>query len=149
MVEHGKKERTKERDVNFRPKYITENASRAGEQYLPESGAASMDIYESKNHIFVEMDLAGADPKNITVEVDKDNLTIEGRKGELVPQEPNVVFHCAERSFGSFRRVFGIGSTIDSKNIEAHFKNGVLLLKLPKLQDRRKTRHKIKVQVDD
>jgi len=149
MVDHGKKDRGRGREVGYRLKYLAESDSFPENQYLHDTGSASMDIYESKNHIVVEMDLAGADPKDIAVEVDKDQVRIEGRKVESVRHEPSVVFHCAERSFGGFRRVFGIGSSIDFKNIEARFKKGVLLLKLPKLQDRRKTHHRIKVQVDD
>jgi len=152
MTEHGKKNRRKtgvENDLNYRLKYLAESSSPLEDRYLHGSASAAMDIYENAQFIFVEIDLAGVDPKALTVAVVNDKLTIEGKKGESVQHEPGVVFHCAERNFGAFRRVFGLGSTIDSQNIEAKYENGVLLLKLPKVQDRRKKAHHIKVQIDE
>ncbi len=114
-----------------------------------ESDSATMDVYEHKGFIVVEMDVAGVDPGDLRVMVDRYELRIEGVKAEAAMTGANVVFHCAERSFGRFRRVFELGSAIDSERIEATFKNGVLLLKMPKLQDRRQTVRQIKVRVDD
>ncbi|MBI3581807.1 MAG: Hsp20/alpha crystallin family protein [Nitrospinae bacterium] len=119
-----------------------------GGKLVRESDSATMDVYEHKGFIFVEVDVAGVDPEDIRVMVDRHELRIEGVKAEAALTEGNVVFHCAERSFGRFRRVFELGSAIDSERIEATFKNGVLLLKMPKLQDRRQTVRQIKVRVD-
>ena len=114
-----------------------------------ESDSATMDIYEQKGFIFVEMDIAGVDPEDLKVVVDRHKLIIEGVKAESGLSGMNVVFHYAERSFGRFQRVFELGSAIDMERIEATFKNGVLLLKMPKLQDRRQNLRQIKVRVDD
>lgn len=114
-----------------------------------ESDSTTMDIYENKGFIFVEMELAGVRPDDFKVMVDRHKLTVEGVKSESALGGSNIVFHCAERSFGKFKRVFELGSAIDAEKIEANIKNGVLRLKLPKLQDRRKISHQIKVQVDD
>ncbi len=120
-----------------------------GGKLVRESDSATMDIYEHKGFIIVEMDVAGVDPEDLRVMVDRYELRIEGVKAEAALTGANVVFHCAERSFGRFRRVFELGSAIDSERIEATFKKGVLLLKMPKLQDRRQTIRQIKVRVDD
>ncbi len=152
MSEHNKKDWSKvaaDSDLSYQLRYIADGGASSQDKYLYESGSAAMDIFENNSFVFVEMDLAGVDPKTLSVVVDRDKLSIEGVKAESVQHESEVVFHCAERNFGAFRRVFGLGSTIDSKNIEARYKNGVLVLKLPKMQDRRKMLHHIKVQVDD
>jgi HSP20 family protein len=144
-----KKKEVSKAESAFKLKYISHEHRGAVGKLARESDSATMDIYENKGFIFVEMELAGVNPDDFKVIVDRHKLSIEGVKAESALNGLNIVFHCAERSFGKFKRVFDLGSAIDAEKIEATFKNGVLRLKLPKLQDRRKTSHQIKVQVDD
>jgi HSP20 family molecular chaperone IbpA len=44
---------------------------------------------------------------------------------------------CSERSYGKFNRVVPLRWTINVRAAEATLENGILLIKLPKLDDRR------------
>lgn len=117
--------------------------------FLQEAGFISMDVFENETDIFVEMELAGVDPKDFTVSVQKKHLVVEGVKREPLARGPVSAFHCAERNFGGFKREFEIGAAVDERRIEASLKNGILLLRLPKLSERRENKHFIKVRVDE
>ncbi|MBI3795260.1 MAG: Hsp20/alpha crystallin family protein [Nitrospinae bacterium] len=148
----GKKDKKKDvasHDLTYWLRHVKQGVQGEEGGFSGEADANTMDIYENKGFIFVEMELAGVTPSDFKVFVERNKLTIQGLKAESVQWDSKVVFHCAERSFGAFKRVFELGSAIDSEKIEARYKNGVLMLKMPKLQDRRRTSRQIKVQVDD
>lgn len=152
MGERDRKEKKKAdrgEDVAFRPKYIGETAITTTNGYLRDIGFAAMDIHEDDEAICVEVELSGVNPKDVSVTVVDDLLTIEGVKKEPAVHGKAAVFHCAERTFGPFKRTFALGAAVDQRNIEAECKNGILALKLPKVPERRKPTHTIKVRIHE
>ena len=137
------------KEVNYRLNYFADEFIDISTESAQEIGFTAMDIYENSNHIYVEIELAGVDPKEITVTVSENRLIIEGMKSEPTTRQPGLTFHCAECSFGSFSRMFVLGSAIDSQNIEAAYKNGILKMEIPKVHERRNRPHAIKVKVDE
>jgi HSP20 family protein len=136
-------------EMNYRLDYFADEFIDISPESTQEIGFTAMDIYENNNNIYVEIELAGVDPKEITVTVSENRLIIEGMKNEPSTRQPGLTFHCAECSFGSFRRMFVLGSAIDSQNIEAAYKNGILKMVIPKVHERRNMPHAIKVKVDE
>ena len=61
-----------------------------------------------------------------------------------VAQRPSFV--CAERHFGTFERVVQLESPVDTSRIEARLDGGLLVVTLPKIQDRRGK--KLRVAID-
>ena len=152
MGERDRKEKKKAgrgEDIIFRPKYIGEISINATGGYLREIGFAAMDIHEDDEGIYVEVELSGVNPKDVSVTVENDLLTIEGVKKEPAVHGKAAAFHCAERTFGPFKRTFALGAAVDQRNIEAECKNGILALKLPKVPERRKPTHSIKVRIHE
>lgn len=111
-------------------------------------GFTAMDIYENSKTVFVEIELAGVKPKDVSVTLHGKKLVIKGKKYEP-PAQPGATFYCAETAFGSFRRVFVLGSSVDSDNIEAIYKNGMLQLKIPKTKNADKSSSSIKVKINE
>ena len=136
-------------NLNYRVNYLAEEFADISLITSHEIGFTAMDIFENSEMIYVEVELSGVLPKDITVTVTDDRMVIEGVKYEPVTRQPGLIFTCAERNFGSFRRVFALGSAVESENIEASYKNGILKLKIPKRKERRKPSHPIKVRVDE
>lgn len=152
MGERDRKEKKKAgrgEDVTLRPKYIGETAINTADGYMRDIGFAAMDIHEDDEAIHVEVELSGVNPKDVSVTVDDDILTIEGVKREPAVHGKAAAFHCAERTFGPFKRTFALGAVVDQRNIEAECKNGILALKLPKVPERRKPTHTIKVRIHE
>ena len=71
------------------------------------------------------------DQKDLDVNLAGDVLTIKGEK-KAEHEERGEDFHRIERSYGSFSRSLTLPCEVQEDKVEAHYKNGVLSLKLPK-----------------
>ncbi|MBI3948962.1 MAG: Hsp20/alpha crystallin family protein [Acidobacteria bacterium] len=93
----------------------------------------AVDIYEEPEAIFIEADLPGLTKDDVSVNLENNVLTIQGqRKWAREDQQDN--YHRIERSYGSFTRSFTLPSHVNPEAIEAEFKDGVLRVRLPKLE---------------
>jgi HSP20 family protein len=90
-----------------------------------------VDIEEKESGYAIRADLPGLDKKDIAITVENGTLRIEGEKKEEHKVEKDRYYHL-ERSYGKFSRSFALPDEIDSGNIAASMKNGVLELTLPK-----------------
>lgn len=102
-----------------------------------------IDIHETDDHIELAAELPGVEQDDVDVSVLEGVLTITGEKKST--RESNEGARIVERSFGSFKRSFRLNDTIDADNITASFKNGVLLLTLPKVAEQKPEPRKIAV----
>ncbi|MFQ5432428.1 MAG: Hsp20/alpha crystallin family protein [Nitrospinota bacterium] len=135
------------KEISYRLDFFSDEFIDISSESAKEIGFTAMDIYENNENIYVQIELAGVDPRDISVTVSENRLIIEGMKNEPPTRQPGLIYHCAECSFGAFRRMFVLGSAIDSQNIEAAYRNGILKIEIPKVHDRRNTPHAIKVKV--
>jgi len=87
------------------------------------------DIYENREEILLIADLPGVTPEGLSIHLDKGELSLEARRD--VNAQPSSVA-MAEYADCDFRRRFVVPTGIDSANISAQLKNGVLELHLPK-----------------
>jgi HSP20 family protein len=71
------------------------------------------------------------DDKDIEVNLNKDSLTIRGEKKEE-KEDKGKDYHHVERSYGSFTRTIPLPVEIEGDKAEAHFKKGVLTVRVPK-----------------
>jgi HSP20 family molecular chaperone IbpA len=87
-----------------------------------------VDIYENDQEVLLIADLPGVSEKNLKINFDKDQLTIEGsREEEAVGQLLN-----SEYMTQNYYRAFLIPQGIDIDQISGDLKQGVLWLHLPK-----------------
>jgi HSP20 family protein len=112
---------------------------------LTAGNAPAVDIVEKDNAFEVTADVPGFDDKSIEVQVVNGSLWIKGeRKSEK--EERQKGYHLSEREFGSFQRCFRLPDGIDTDNIEATLKQGVLMVTLPKTADAQKVAKKIDIK---
>jgi HSP20 family protein len=91
-----------------------------------------VDILETDDALLVEAELPGINKKDVQLELREGVLTISGeRKVESTHKEEKA--HRSERAYGRFIRSFSLPVKIDSERAEARMKNGVLEIRLPKL----------------
>lgn len=105
--------------------------------------APAVDIVESDDGITLLADMPGVSKDRLTVKVDGESLTIEGRAQIDVPENIELL-HSEVRS-PYFRRTFTLSRDLDPAKIEASLKNGVLQMHIPKSEQARPKR--IEVQV--
>ncbi len=93
--------------------------------------APAVDIKEDKDRFVIIADVPGVDPKDIEVTMDNGMLTIRGERKQET-EEDRQGYRRVERVRGAFYRRFSLPDTADAERIEAHGKNGVLEIVLPK-----------------
>lgn len=91
------------------------------------------DVYEKDGRIFVEMDAPGYTKDNIDISLDKGDLTVTFSK-ELKEEENKKYLHRERRSCSKITRSFYLGE-VDEDEVEASFKNGVLMVSSPKKKE--------------
>ena len=91
----------------------------------------AVDVAETENAFTIRAELPGVEPKDVAVTVDNSVLTIKGERhaDEEIKKEN---YYRMERAYGTFSRSFTLPSFVDASNVHAEFKNGLLVLTLPK-----------------
>ena len=87
------------------------------------------DIWENDDEMILYGDLPGVMPEGLGVRFENPVLTIHGK---VSPRHDDIKFLHSEYGIGDFHRTFTIGEAIDTENISAELKNGVLTVHLPK-----------------
>jgi HSP20 family protein len=104
-----------------------------------------VNISENEKEIVVSAELPGIDNKDIDVSLSKNELTIQGEKKEEKEEEKKSYYRM-ERSYGSFKRTLPLPCEVKDDKVEAQFKNGVLIITLPKEAEAIKETKKINVK---
>ena len=93
--------------------------------------APKLDVSETKDAVVVTAEMPGIDPKEIEIALTGDLLTLKGEK-EKETGEKEERFHRVERTYGAFLRSVRLPMAVDGSKVTATFKNGVLVVTLPK-----------------
>jgi len=109
------------------------------------SFSPSVDVKENEKEFIIKAELPGVDEKDIEVTVTNDSITIKGEKKEE-KEDKDKNYYYMERSYGSFSRVIPFEAEIESGRAEAHFKNGILDIKIPKNQSTKAKGTKVSIK---
>lgn len=105
-----------------------------------------VDVQEGSDKYIVQADLPGFQKENIQVDFEKDILTIHAtQNNEVEEQNENGTYIRKERSTGSFIRRFTLDN-VDQENVKGAFKDGVLTVTLPKLEEEKLNRKVIDIE---
>jgi HSP20 family protein len=101
--------------------------------------APSVDVFEREGDLVVRADLPGLSKDDVRVDVEGGSLVIQGERRQEREVEGSGTYR-AERTYGTFRRVFPLPEGVDLDNAHAHFENGVLevSIRLPEAKARGK-----------
>lgn len=94
----------------------------------------SVDIYEEGNNLLVKAEIPGINKEDIEVKVVNNTLVLSGEKKTEEKVERKDYLRL-ERSSGSFSRTLALPEGIDSDNIEATYKDGILEIKIPRIEE--------------
>jgi HSP20 family protein len=96
--------------------------------------APAVDIYEHGNDLVLKAELPGVDPKDVDIRIENSVLTLRGER-KVDNEVKRESYHRVERSYGSFTRAFTLPTTVDTANVKADFKDGLLRITLPKREE--------------
>lgn len=129
----------KDLSVREKQELTREETTRPGRTFVPE-----VDIYETKDSLWLWADMPGVDDKSLNVNLSGNVLTIEAQVATTDYENLKPAY--AEYHIGNFARRFTVGSDVDASRIQARMRNGVLELELPKGEAAKP--RQIQVQVD-
>src|SRR5262245_12897836 len=95
-----------------------------------EAWAPAIESHVENGNLIVKADLPGIDPKDVTLRVQGNQLTIEGeRKQEKKKAEKDYFYQ--EVVYGKFSRTIPLSEGVDADQVKARHKDGVLEITLP------------------
>jgi HSP20 family protein len=104
-----------------------------------------VDVVEDDREFRVTAELPGLDEKDIDVSLSRDMLTIKGEK-KAETEDKGESFYRMERSYGSFQRTIPLPiEQVDTDQVDATYRNGILTIKLPKQPEARQNTRRITV----
>jgi len=106
-------------------------------------GQLMIDMYQTPDDITIQTMVAGVRPEDLNVSIGRDMVTLKGRRESQKSVEDEDFFY-KELYWGSFSRTILLPHEVDVDNAEASEKNGLLTLRLPKIDKARQTKLKIK-----
>jgi HSP20 family protein len=109
------------------------------------SEAVAIDIYETGDAVVVMTTIIGVTPEDIDVSITDDRLTIKG-ESRLEAEVEESAYLRRERRFGKFSRTILIPRAIKPKEATAAYKNGVLTITIPKVEEARAKKIEIKTE---
>ena len=92
-----------------------------------------VNIWLGENSVVLTAELPGVTRDDVSINLQEDVLTLEGRRQPKQEQE-NVNWQRRERSYGSFSRAVQLPFRIDPDKVRARFNNGILEVELERLE---------------
>jgi len=105
----------------------------------------TVDIFEEGHDIVMKAELPGMKREDIEVNITDDIITLSGekRKEEKIEKKN---YHRLERSYGSFVRSFRLPTEVQTEQVKAQFKDGILEIRVPKTEEARKKEKKVQIE---
>ncbi len=98
-----------------------------------EEGQLTIDVYQTKEMIIIKSIIGGVRPEDLDISVTSDMVTIKGMRKNPDEVTPEDYFY-QECFWGNFSRSIILPCDIKGDEVEAKMKNGILTVKLPKIE---------------
>ena len=102
--------------------------SENGKTYIPPA-----EITETAEAILLKLEVPGMDAKDIDIQVTADSISVSGER-KSVSRTNAQGKKRSEFRYGAFRRVISLPSRVENTKVNAEYKDGILLLNLPKAE---------------
>lgn len=89
------------------------------------------DIEDLGDSLKVSVEMPGLEKEDIKISVDKDSVEISAERKTTQEEKKKNYYHC-ERSYSSFRRMFGLPEEVNPDDVDAEYKDGLLRVTLKK-----------------
>ncbi len=97
--------------------------------------APVIDVAEVEDAYLLKAELPGVPKENIKIEVRDNRLIVSGTKQSLIEKKEEGKYYYSESRSGTFSRSFDLPRHVKPDAITAENVNGVLTVRLPKVQD--------------
>lgn len=107
------------------------------------------DIREDEEKFILDIDLPGYNKEDIKIDVTDGYLNIHAKTSSSNDKKEKGKYVRRERFFGECSRSFYVGDDILDDSVKASFKNGILSLEIPKVDEQKKLSNKKYIEISD
>ena len=101
---------------------------------LAQSCMPAVDVTETETEFLLSADMPGLDKKDVSIIIHDGVITIKGESA-IDTEKSTEDYRIRERQLGSFNRSFRLPDNVNEVKVAAKFKNGVLMITLPKAKE--------------
>ena len=92
------------------------------------------EMHETTEAVLLKIEIPGMEAKDLDIQVTADSVAISGERKSETKTEENGITR-SEFRYGHFRRVIPLPAPINNNNVVAEYKDGLLSLTLPKIEE--------------
>jgi len=113
------------------------------EKWFEPEGELVVDVFQTDKEIVIVAPIAGVKAEDLDITVERDTIKIKGKREKVfeVQEKDYLIKECY---FGPFSREIILPVEVDGKKAKASMKEGILIIKMPKIKQERKRKLKIK-----
>lgn len=141
-------EQKEEQKENSKP---TNKSSEKKEKWSALNGEAegqlAIDVYQTEEELVIRSAIAGVKPENLDISIEGDMVSIKGTREKPVEEEGNYFYQ--ECFWGPFSRRIIMPMEADAGRAEATMKEGVLTVRMPKIQREKKKKIIVKERASE
>ena len=97
-----------------------------------ENWTPEVSVFENDKLYTVTLDIPGVEKKDVNIEVEGSSLIVSGKREDA--NEKDMSLYYSQTRYGNFSRTFNLPEEISVEKINAKYKNGTLVLTLPKME---------------
>jgi HSP20 family protein len=132
-------------DAEVVNRFVFEGVEEDLSQPEPTTHMPNVDMYSTSSQLVIEVEMPGVRKDEIDLSLYKNNITIKALKFECF-EEDKITYVCMERAFGRVFRTLDLPMPVDTTRIKALYKNGVLTIIIPRIQDKRAATRRVRIE---
>lgn len=113
------------------------------DDWLDSEGELTVDVYQTDEEIVIQSAIAGIESEDLDISIEKDMITIRGKREKQFEEKEKNYFY-QECYWGRFSRKIILPVEVNSSKINASMKNGILTIRIPKIEGKKKTKISVK-----
>lgn len=130
-------------DEDHRPNLRSSDKASILSEEREQDAELAVDVSQTPTEIIIKTMVAGVNPDELDVSISQEMVSIRGARKETYEMSENDYFH-KELYWGSFSRTILLPSEVKSEDAIAELRNGLLTIRLPKVDKQRQTKVRIK-----
>ena len=104
---------------------------------ITQTWTPAIELLDTNESIILRAEIPGIEGKDLDVHVTREAVSIAGETRKPSQQQEGRFFR-SEFRYGKFQRIINLPVSIQNDRVQAEFKNGILTLTLPKLEEVKK-----------
>ena len=138
-----KMDKSIENEKNKKKKWPEQTRQSFSQNLGGQEGELTVDVYQTDEDLVIQSVIAGITPENLDISIENDMLVIKGNREKPTEKEERNYFF-QECYWGPFSRELVLPEEVDNSRIQASLKNGVLTIRIPKIERGKKRKVNVK-----